>query len=101
MSHHSKSQADGFELLALQFQRFRTAPKPGLMNERNVGRIDEPDGGIIDIGWEPNRLDVMQPLVRRNPQIGKNILRNLRLMIVTWHVDPNRAPYFFAGRGVG
>jgi len=101
MSHHSKSQADGFELLALQFQRFRTAPKPGLMNERNVGRIDEPDDGIIDIGWEPNRLDVMQPLVRRNQQIGKNILRNLGLMLVTWHVDPNRAAYFFAGIGVG
>ena len=71
------------------------------MNERNVGRIDEPDDGIIDIGWEPNRLDVMQPLVRRNEQIGKNILRNLGLMLVTWHVDPNRAAYLFAGIGVG
>ena len=71
------------------------------MNESNVGRIDEPDDGIIDIGWEPNRLDVMQPLVRRNEQIGKNVLRNLGLMLVTWHVDPNRAAYLFAGIGVG
>ncbi len=71
------------------------------MNERNVGRINEPDDGIIDIGWEPNRLDEMQPLVRRNEQIGKDILRNLGLILVTWHVDPNRAAYLFAGIGVG
>jgi len=33
---------------SLQFQRFGTAPKPRLMNEGNVGRIDEPDDGIIE-----------------------------------------------------
>jgi hypothetical protein len=66
MSHHSKSQADRFELLSLQFQRFGTAPKPGSVNECNVSRIDQPDDGIIDIGWEPKGLDVTQPLVRRN-----------------------------------
>src|SRR5260370_2852097 len=101
VSHHSKSQADGFELLSLQFQRFGTAPKPGLMNERNVGRIDQPDDGIIDIGGQPNGLDVTQPLVRRNEQIGKNILRNRWLMLIVCHVDPHRAAYFFAGLGVG
>jgi len=100
MSHHSKSQANGFELLSLQFQRFGAAPKPGLMHERNVCRIDQPDDGIIDIGWELNGLNVMQPLVRRNEQIGKNILRDHWLTLVIWHIDPNRAAYFFAGIGV-
>jgi hypothetical protein len=88
-------------MLSLQFERFGTAPKPGLVNERNVGRIDEPDDGIIDIGWEANSLDVAQPLVRRNEQIRKSILRKLWVMLVIWHVYPDRAAYFFAGIRVG
>src|SRR6266404_2791588 len=100
MSHHSKSQPNRFELLSLQFQRFGAAPKPGLMHERNVGRIDEPDDSIIDIGWQLNGLDVTQPLLRRNEQIRKNILRDRGLTLVICHVDPNRAAYLFAGIGV-
>jgi hypothetical protein len=100
VSHHSKSQANRFELLSLQFQRFGAAPKPGLMHERNVGRIDQPDDGIIDIGWQLNGLDVSQPLVRGNQQIGKHFLRDRWLTLVICHVDPNRAAYFFAGIGV-
>jgi hypothetical protein len=65
-----------------------------------VSRIDQPDDGIIDIGWEPKSLDVTQPLVRRNEQIRKNILRKLWLILVIPDVDPNRAAYFFAGIGV-
>jgi len=70
------------------------------MHERNVGRIDQPDDGIIDIGGELNGLDVMQPLVRGNEQIRKNFLRHRWLTLAIWHVDPNRAADFFAGIGV-
>src|ERR1700722_7270766 len=60
MRAHTKSVGDGLEMFLLLVNTVAAPPPPGLMHERTVRRIHQPDDSVIDahrhVGGEVSEL---------------------------------------------
>src|SRR2546425_11881747 len=49
---NAKAVGDGFEHLLFLVNALAAPPPPGLVDERPVGRVHEPDNAVVNVAWK-------------------------------------------------